>query len=214
MSNKFLLILIVITIITLLFALFPLFKLKRYKTAFISILLFPILSFSLYAYWGHGKEWLRYFSFMQQVKNPNQVVAHLKEYLATHPDSPKGWFLLGQIELKSGNYESAVEALAKAHQEAPDQIDYSTSYAEALFFSHNQTLTKTALALIDSVLKQDNKNVAANNLLAINAYRQGRYQVAINYWQKLLPLFETHSKDEKILLQMISDSRAKLHRNS
>lgn len=203
--------LLLLTFIALGFVIVPLVRKKVFITSIVLGMLLPALALLLYFCWGNSRGWLDYFLHQQQatqvnaeLKNPEAVVDKLRAYLALHPQSPKGWYLLGKIDMHAGDYERAVDALSKAHAEDSGNIDYTTAYAEALFFSHDRKLMPEAQQLLQQVLQQDTNNIAANNLLAINAYHQGKYKEAIHYWEILIPLFDPQSEDEKALLQMIS----------
>ena len=212
--------LIVLTLIALLFVIIPLIKHKAIFTAIVIFILLPLVTGVLYFHWGNARSSLNYVLHQQQtlrvkaelakIKNPQQVVDQLKAYLQGHPNSPKGWYLLGKIYLTQNNYPEALAALTHAHEQAADNIDYSTAYAMAVFFTNQKQLTPVTKQLLEQVLLQSPNNVAATNLLAIDAYNQGQYSQAIHYWEKLIPLFDPQSEDERLLLQMISRAQKQL----
>jgi cytochrome c-type biogenesis protein CcmH/NrfG len=59
-------------------------------------------------------------------------------------------------------------------------------------------------------------NEAARNLLAIYAYQQKDYQIAINYWEKLLPHYPVNSTDGQIISQAIANAQKLInaHKNT
>jgi cytochrome c-type biogenesis protein CcmH/NrfG len=205
---------IILTLVALLFVIIPLIKHKAIFTALIIFVLLPLIAGILYFHWGKANGLLSYAAHQQQalrvkaelakIKNPQQVVDQLQTYLHDHPNNPKGWYLLGKVYLTQNNYREALTALTKAHEQAADNIEYSVAYAMAVFFTNQKQLTPATKQLLEQVLLQSPNHVAATNLLAIDAYNQGQYNQAIHYWEKLIPLFDPQSEDEKLLLQMIS----------
>ena len=217
MTSIFIIGLVVMTLMAVAWVVLPLLKQRMFITSLLLMILLPAFSLMLYFYCGNSRGLLDYFFHIQQetvikaeLKNPQAVVDALKAYLDSHPHSPQGWYLLGKMFLNAGDYKRAVDALNNAHSQASENIDYATAYAEALFFNHQRRLVPEAQQLLLQVLQRDTNNIAANNLLAINAYNVGQYHKAIHYWEKLIPLFDLQSKDEKMLLQMIYRAQQKL----
>lgn len=210
----------ILTVVALLPAIIPLIKRKSIYTAIAISILLPVISVSLYFYWCNPKDLLTYAAEKQRatqvkaelakIKNPQQVITQLKNYLTTHPQSPKGWYLLGKIYLSQNHYQEALVALTNAHNQDPNNIEYTTVYVMATFFTNKKQLTLPNKQLLIQVINQTPNNVAALNLLAIDAYNRREYKTAIQYWEKLIPLFDPQSEDEKILLQMISQAQKKL----
>ena len=100
--------------------------------------------------------------------------------------------------------------LQKAHQLKPQHLEYAVAFAQAQFFANQNKLSQQSKMLLVSVLQKMPNNIAALNLLAINAYSQQRYKKAIYYWEKMLPLFQPGSKDSQVLLAMIAKAQKHL----
>lgn len=219
MKLYFILGIIIMTFVALAFILTPLIKQKKLKIIIFISIIFPLISILGYIYWGNASGLWHYWQYQEQaarakialskIKNPQAVVNQLQAYLYEHPNNPQGWYLLGKIYLHHQVYHQAVEALGKAYHQAMNNVDYKTTYAEALFFDHHRQLNTIAKDLLKQVLEETPNNIAANNLLAIDAYNQGHYQQAIFYWEKLIPLFDAQSKDEQLLLKMIAKAQKK-----
>lgn len=181
------------------------------------VLLFPMMTLTLYWKLGDSQPLIHYWELKQRairvneelaaLKNPNEVIDRLNAYLQQHPNHPKGWYLLGKIYYKQQSFKKAVIALEKAHQQSPGNLDYAVAYAEADFFYRGRHLRPETKKTLQNVIEHDKNNVAALNLLAINAYLHGHYQKAIHYWERLLPLFSVGSKDHSFLLSMIAKAQ-------
>jgi cytochrome c-type biogenesis protein CcmH len=145
--------------------------------------------------------------------SPEQIAAALRARLQQEPQSARGWYLLGNLEVGLQHYTQAVQALKRANELQPNDINIMVKYAEALFFV-NQTLDAQARSLLERVLQIAPQNTNALNLFASGAYQAGDYATAIRYWEQLLPQFTTDSEDGKALLTMIAAAQKKLQQAS
>lgn len=195
---------------------------RAYWSAAVVAVCFPVLTVMLYYHWGASNQLENYWALKSQavkvkaelakIKNPQQIIDQLKSHLQARPNSSKGWYLLGKLYLTTGRYAPSVTALAKAYRLNPSNLDYKVAYSEALFFNNHRQLTPQAMQLLKSVIARSPNNVAAINLLAINAYRLGHYQQAVDDWEKLIPMFQVGSRDREVLLSMIAKAQKHLKR--
>ncbi len=210
---------IIIGILTAIAIAFPILPLmfKKYrclKTAIFISLVLPIFSLLVYKAIGDDSRLFEYLKerkqssevakVLSQFKSPLEVIDQLKIRLEAHPDSAKGWYLLGRLYLDQQYYQKANLALKKANQLSPNDPVIMTAYAEALFFTHNRLLDSTSSILLQQVIKINSNDVDALNMLAIGAYNAGQYQQAIGYWEKILSLLSSESSEHKIILQMLA----------
>lgn len=217
----FWLLIIFMTLAALGMVILPLIKQKKpaYRIAIILTLGMPLLSLTLYLHWGSSEKLEQYWLLKRQaalvkiemakIKNPIQVIDQLKAHLKAHPDSPKGWYLLGRIYLHMRYYQKSLLAFKKAYRLKPDNFGYAIEYVKASFLI-NKRLSPTMITLLKNSVKQNSNNISAINLLAINAYNNKHYGQAIEYWEHLIPLFEPGSRDSQVLLTMIARAQEKL----
>ncbi len=192
---------------------------KSWRLAVVLAVLVSLCALLFYHYWGDSRQLATYKQkqavaaqtqkAIQAMGSSQQIIARMQAYLQQHPDSPKGWFLLGRVYYNLNKFTDAADAFAKAHQQQPRNVEYMLQYAHALFFAHNRQLNQQAQLLVKQVLAQQPKNAAAMNLLALNAYSQQQYAQAIHYWEALLPLFAANSPDEQIVLNAIAEAEEK-----
>jgi len=218
-------IIIIMTLIALAIAILPLMKKQKpsYRIAIVLTLGLPLLSLMLYLHWGSSRKLEQYWLLQKQsalvkaemakIKSPLQAIKQLQAHLEAHPNSPKGWYLLGQIYLKMQYYQKALLAFKQAYQLKPNNATYLTGYAKAIYLNNKQLSTKI-VALLENIVDQDAHNIIAINLLAINAYKQKYYLQAIRYWERLIPLFEPRSRDGRALLTMIARAQKQLKNNN
>jgi len=207
------------TLIAVTILIFPIRKKYKFLPMMLLIML-PILAFSLYWRMGSSQKLQHYWVLKQEskqvkialskIKNPQEVVDQLNAYLQVHPVNPKGWYLLGKVYYGERRYSEAMVALQKAHQQQRSNIQYAVAYAQASFFHNGRRLTPNVLKLVKHIVTIAPSNVSAINLLAINAYVQKNYINAVRYWEKLLPLFQVGSPDQKMLLSMIAGAQKKM----
>ena len=210
----------VMTVLALLFLVVPLCKMKY--TLLPVMVLFPMMACIFYLHWGASQKLIHYWALQRQAekvkqdlaqyKDPQQVIAQLQAHLKDSPDSARGWYLLGRIYLTMQQYAKATLALEKAWHLNPNDRTIATTYAQALFFDHHRKLSSKAVALLQNVIKRFPNDIDAINLLAVNAYNVGDYQTAVNYWEKLLPLFPPASEDSQALLTMIARAEKQLNK--
>ncbi len=189
-------------------------------TALLLILLVPISSLYLYYRMGDSSQLSEYFfqkshakeiqAEIKQFKNPQQLIAKLQTVLTQHPDSAKGWFLLGRLYSGTSQYQDAQKAFAKAIEFAPENVVYKQQYAEASFFANDKKLTPKAQKILQSVLDKQPNNPSAINLVALNAFSQKQYQKAIDAWEKLLNLFPANTEDGKVILNAINEAEKRM----
>jgi cytochrome c-type biogenesis protein CcmH len=197
----------------------PLLKLKMQIGYFI-IAVLPFFALFLYLHWGASKQYEQFWLAKEQAKivdtalakihSPQQIINQLTAHLAQHPQSAEGWYLLGRLYLGLQRYDSAQHSFETAFHLQPKKTSYAIGYAEAVFFNHHEQLTQTAQQLLVDVLKQSPSNVPVIHLLGLNAYNQKKYAIAVQYWEKLIPLFPEGSSDSQVVLKMIALAQKKL----
>lgn len=165
---------------------------------------------ALLHYWALEKESAAITAAVKRIKNPQQLINELSKSVSNHPQSAKGWYLLGQLYMGQQQYAKAETVLQEAYRLQQENSIYLTAYAQASFFANHKRLKRHLKKLLLVLLQRQPTNVAAINILAINAYEQKQYQVAVNYWERLIPLFQPGSQNSKVLLSMIAEAQRKL----
>jgi len=202
----------------------PLLQQKISKSSIVTLLviaiILPAIAFPTYMHFGASKNLFHYWALKQEavkvkkalakIKNPQQIISMLKLHLQKHPDSAKGWYLLGRLYLGMHHYKQAYAAMAKAYRLQALNIEYAVAFAQADFFYHHQHLSDHSKQLLHAVIKRQPQNIAALNLIAVNAYMEHNYQRAIGYWEKMIPLLQSGSQDSQALLSMIARAQKQL----
>lgn len=196
------------------------YRKSNYFVAICLLFIFPIAALILYWQLGSSQQVVQWLHSKQQAAvvqteitqfgSTENIIVALRSKLQQNPNSARGWYLLGKLYLSQQQFSAAAAALSKADQLKPNDVEIMQPYAESLFFANQEKLTPEIHGLLDKVIAISPNNVDAINLMAMGSYRQGDYQTAIKYWERLLPYFSPQSDDGKALLDMIAKAQKKL----
>ena len=139
----------------------------------------------------------------------NQLVARLEQAVRDHPDQAQGWYLLARSYMSLQRFEQAALALEELMRLEGRQPGILAQQAQAWYFVDQRQLTPRVQTLIDEALAQDVNQAAARGLLGIHAFDQGRYQLAIEHWQKAL-LSVQDQENEQAIREGIAEAQARL----
>ena len=116
----------------------------------------------------------------------NDMVARLAERLKKEPGDAEGWRMLGWSYFNLQAYAQSAEAYKKAIALDPSNMDYKSSYAEALVQAADGSVTPEAQKLIAEVLASDPKEFRARFYRALASEQAGNQEVALDQWLALL----------------------------
>jgi cytochrome c-type biogenesis protein CcmH/NrfG len=102
------------------------------------------------------------------------------------PNDAKAWFLLGRLRAGQGDWKGAHDALLQAYRLNPNDHKAAIFYVETILNNQGQ-LNVFARQILQKVLTQDPNQADALMLLAADAKQHQCYQLAAQYWQKVLP---------------------------
>jgi CHAT domain-containing protein/cytochrome c-type biogenesis protein CcmH/NrfG len=131
-------------------------------------------------------------SRMSQSTSLLEAEAAISEKLKSRPDDPHWLHAQGRADLLEGNYESAIAALEKARQFAPETADTSIDLANA-YFLRGEDLNRpqdygAAIDLLGRVLASQPNNPIARFNRAIALEQIASYQNAVSDWGEFLRL--------------------------
>ncbi|KTC65904.1 cytochrome c-type biogenesis protein (plasmid) [Legionella adelaidensis] len=210
---------IFLSAIALVLAFYPLRKTKS-----ISILAIFLLAGIVAAYWQWGgfKSWQLYEkeltkkaqvqALLKQIKDPDELITKLQEKLKDNPNSAKGWYLLGRIYASKGEWEQAEKAFKIAYQLKPHQVKYILNLGQSIWQRNHQEFTPASRKLFKKILEIDKNQPDALAMLAMDAFMSHDYEIAINYWQKLLTLAPENSEESRMIRKAIARAELQKHR--
>lgn len=205
--------------VALLFVCYPLLKSQKKSRLIICSLIFAVFFLSIasivvylkksgYDAWRHyqsAQDETRYaFSVLKTIKSPQMVIDQLHAYLKNDPNHAKGWYLLGRLYLGEMHYRAALDAFSQAMKGDHKKSAYHIAYVQADFLCRHGRLTPQEIIFLKSILSRRDNYVEAMNLLAMNAYHQKQFAMAIQDWEKLRPLFSHNSASAHAVLKMIA----------
>ncbi len=179
------------------------------------LLILPLLSLSLYSWWGNysavanaKRLAAEVHNTIQTIQSPEEIIQRLKDKLNASPNSVQGWLLLGRVYLDLQQYQHATQALAEAFRLQPQEPQVIIQYVTSLFYANHKRLTPKSKALINTVFQLQPGNPEAMNLLALDAYERQDYEQAILRWQQILPDFAA-TRERQAILDAIQQAQAK-----
>lgn len=134
------------------------------------------------------------------------VIGKLKQQLASHPNQPQGWYLLGRIYFSQNNFKAATASFATAAKLAPNRADIAVQLAESAYLAQD----KNAEHYLQQALKLAPEDPSALNLSALMLYHQKKYEQALAIWQNLLLQAPENSDTAKALQTAIAQTEAQL----
>lgn len=216
---------IIIILLALLVAIVLFWPLKKRPFPFISsVLIFSIVVITLYYFLGGGHALQNYYAeqkkseqvknMLKTFKNSDEIIEAMKKAIAKNSkkssEKAKGWYLLGRLYRTQKNTLEAVSAFQKAHDLKPENFTYAFEYLQSLYALNHQQHTLIIDKLIIQLKKQQPDNPELLDFLGYDAYIHEHYEVAIQYWEKLLPYLSGNPKARKAILQAIGKAEKKL----
>ncbi len=116
----------------------------------------------------------------------DEMITRLVARLASKPDDPEGWRMLGWSYFHTDHYPEAVEAYAKAANLRPDIAAFQSSYGEALVRAQNETVSPEARALFEKALRLDPKDPRARFFIGLAEEQEGSKAAALETWVALM----------------------------
>jgi cytochrome c-type biogenesis protein CcmH len=113
------------------------------------------------------------------------MTQQLAERMASNPEDPVGWLMLGRAYKALERYPEAVEALSQANRRQPGDAEILVEYAEALAQANNGKLAGEPARLLDQALAVAPDNAKALTLAGGAAFEAGDYDKAIRHWERL-----------------------------
>lgn len=189
------------------------------RSAITMLLAFPLGAAGLYALFGTPDA-----LDPAQREAPETIEAsifQLEQRLQREPDNIEAWVLLGRTRKNQGreadnlgdlptatrHYMDAVQAMRRARDLAPEEVDLQVEMAEALLLADvDRRFGPEATGLLDLVLARVPNHERALWLRGIAAVQAGDAATAVARWETLLPMVQGADVDD--LRAQIASARA------
>lgn len=139
------------------------------------------------------------------------TIEQLAARLAKAPNDLQGWLLLGRSLQALGNAQKALTAYEFAHKLAPDNLDVTALYAQALAENNGGSMTGQPAALIAAILARDPRHPTALWLGGLAAAERGDMAQAAGYWRALAAQLPPGSEDYGAVADYIARAEATAH---
>ncbi|STX28396.1 cytochrome c type biogenesis protein CcmH [Legionella beliardensis] len=190
------------------------------KRGFVPVVVSLVMFITLaYYQWGAYPAWRQYKhnemaefrakTLLDNIKSPQELIKTLKSHLDDTPASARGWYLLGRLYVSQGDWLSGRDAFAKSYQLNPKDELIVINYATSLWQLNQQHFNEDIRALFEGLLRQIPNQPDALAMLALDAYENQNYGLAINYWQQLLKFAPPESDEASSLRKAIAKAHAK-----
>ncbi|MFL0809294.1 MAG: c-type cytochrome biogenesis protein CcmI [Agarilytica sp.] len=166
------------------------------------VFLLPILSLAIYTQLGAKQDWDIFQAARARVQAPvaqvpelsTELIQSLQVRVKQKPQNAQNWYLLASTAIEQGQFEEAVRAYREVLTIEPNTPKVKAELAQALFLRAGNTITPEVRSHINEVLAVAPNLATALGLAGIDAYRTGRYQEAISYWQKAVIQLDPNSE--------------------
>ena len=181
----------------------------------------PILALGLYIFLGSpnlpehpGMPATSDVTGQDQPADVDVMLAQLKARLVDEPNDIRGWTLLGNALMSTGEYAKAVPAYRRLVALQPGNAERLVRLADALAMSRNGVLTGEPEELIQQALMLSPGHPQGLWLAGIAAEQRGAYADALVIFNRLLPLVSDQPEVLTEVRALISRTTAALEGNS
>ncbi|GFM69317.1 c-type cytochrome biogenesis protein CcmI [Pseudomonas cichorii] len=176
----------------------------------LAALLVPALGLGLYLHYGASDKVELAREFSQPPTSLADMTRRLERTVEAQPDSAEGFYFLARSYMAQERPGDAAKMLERAVTLAGRQPELLGQWAQALYFASNKQFTPQVQALTDEALKADPREATSLGLLGIAAYESERYQVAVDYWTRLLSVLPPQDPSRSALEGGIARARENL----
>jgi len=131
------------------------------------------------------------------------LVARLKET----PEDSDGWFLLGRTYMAMNKYAKAAGAFEKLHQLVGEEPVVLLAWADAAAMSRQGDLSGRPAELIRRAVILAPDNQTALWLGGMVEEQAGNHQLAIDYWERLLPQLQDEPESLARINSLLATAR-------
>jgi len=183
--------------------------------------LIPIAALGLYQKIGYEKD-LLIGETVQEIRQQaseepeghrasmQTLVTQLKQRLEDDRSIQDYWVLLGRTQLELGDYVAAADSFQQLVALMPNDSTALSHYAQALYLSSDREITVEVQKAIDATLAVDPHQPTVLGLLGIHYYHHQQWQLALDYWQRLLAVLQPGSPNASMIASAVEELKVKL----
>ena len=141
------------------------------------------------------------------VPSVEAMVASLADRLANDPDDAEGWLLLARSQVILERYDAALAGFRRAHALLGDEPTLLADWAEAEAAVDGNRFTAAALGRLERALELDPDHEKALWLGGFAAAQDGRVDIAVARWERLLANQPPDSREASIVSELLARIR-------
>lgn len=176
----------------------------------LAAVLVPVLGMGLYLHYGASDKVELAREFSQPPTSLADMTRRLERTVEAQPDSAEGFYFLARSYMAQERPGDAAKMLERAVALAGRQPELLGQWAQALYFASDKRFTPQVQALTDEALTADPREATSLGLLGIAAFESERYQVAVDYWTRLLSVLPPQDPSRSALEGGIARARENL----
>ncbi|GFM86763.1 c-type cytochrome biogenesis protein CcmI [Pseudomonas cichorii] len=176
----------------------------------LAAVLVPVLGMGLYLHYGASDKVELAREFSQPPTSLADMTRRLERTVEAQPDSAEGFYFLARSYMAQERPGDAAKMLERAVALAGRQPELLGQWAQALYFASDKRFTPQVQALTDEALTADPREATSLGLLGIAAFESERYQVAVDYWTRLLGVLPPQDPSRSALEGGIARARENL----
>jgi cytochrome c-type biogenesis protein CcmH len=156
----------------------------------------PLLAILLYADWGGSLGSMADVELAKQLQQPvrapheqrsmDDALSNLQIRLKDEPDNHEGWFLLARSMLSRGKNDAAIDALAHLLVSFPEDTGLLATQVHAMYLADGRRITPRVRKIIDRTLALNPHEPSIMEILGMEAFDQGEFQLAIDHFTEML----------------------------
>ena len=141
------------------------------------------------------------------ISNFSKNISLLKNILFDYNDNYILWWHLSKLYEAQGMYDKSLEFLNIANNFNVYDINLMVDYSLMMAKISNGNISEKNIILINKILNIDSNRIEVLNLLAVDAYKNYKYNVATNYWLSILDIldYDKNNKFIEIIIKKISE---------
>jgi len=138
-----------------------------------------------------------------------QMLGTLIGRLKDDPDDAEGWFLLGRTYMAMSEYAKAAATFERLNQLAGDEPVVLLAWADAMAMSQEGNLSGKPAELIRKAVKAAPDDATALWLAGMVEEQDGNHKLALQHWERLVPLVEDDPESRDRVASLIAVAREK-----
>lgn len=138
------------------------------------------------------------------------LIDMLEARLQQRPNNANYLMMLASTQMELENYAEASAAYQRLVNLFPTDAGVLAYYAQSLYLSSGRKLTDQVMQAASNALSQNPAQPTVLGMLGIANFEQGEYQLAIDYWQRLLPSLGPVSPNRKMIEAGIQQAKSRL----